>query len=117
MTGGVVFTPDLLERPAHSGIDVVTTLRHFAIVTYPVEPDALKQHLHPRFVPDCVETASGRTVGLVSVVPFFDVDFCAATFPSPRLRSARRTTGHTFTIPNLAVVLYGSSVHASVLGL
>jgi hypothetical protein len=85
MTGGVVFTPDLLERPAHSGIDVVTTLRHFAIVTYPVEPDALKQHLHPRFVPDCVETASGRTVGLVSVVPFFDVDFCAATFPSPRL--------------------------------
>ena len=43
------FTPELLSKPHLSGIDAVTTLRHFSIVTYAVEPDALKKHLHPRF--------------------------------------------------------------------
>ena len=36
------FTDELLARQPTSGIDVVTTLSHFAIVTYRVAPDALR---------------------------------------------------------------------------
>ncbi|HEX6292397.1 MAG TPA: DUF2071 domain-containing protein [Herpetosiphonaceae bacterium] len=69
------FTPDLLARPTHGPLDVVTRLRHFAILTYTVEPQALARQLHPRFEPDCIRLADGRERALVSVVPFQDEDF------------------------------------------
>jgi hypothetical protein len=74
------FGPGRLTRPRVSGIDVVTTLRHFALVSYACDPERLAVHLHPRFVPDTL--ADGRA--LLSVVPFFDVDFRFAACPWPR---------------------------------
>lgn len=75
----------MLQRPAVSGLDALTTLRHFAIITYAVPPERLQPLLHPRFELDCV-TLNGQTRALVSVVPFEDQDFRAAAFPSPRWR-------------------------------
>jgi hypothetical protein len=75
------FTDSHLTRPVASGIDVTTTLRHFAIITYDVDPERLARHLHPRFVPDCVAIPEERA--LISVVPFFDVDFRFAACPWP----------------------------------
>ena len=63
-----------------SGIDVVTTLTHFAIVTYRVAPDVLCRHIHPRFEPDLIDCGGGKAA-LVSVVPFVDQDFRLARFP------------------------------------
>ena len=68
-----------------SGIDAVTTLRHFAIITYAVPPERLRALVDPRFDLDCVELG-GAPRALLSVVPFEDQDFRAAAFPSPRWR-------------------------------
>ena len=77
------FTKEHLTRPKASGIDVTTTLRHFAIITYALDPDRLRAHLPPRFVPDCVPGPSGSLCALLSVVPFFDVDFHFVACPWP----------------------------------
>lgn len=78
--------PPLPPRRAPSGIDVTTTLAHFAIVTYYVEPLALRQHVHERFALDTIRDPSGRQQALVSVVPFYDLDFRAALCPWPTFR-------------------------------
>ncbi len=77
------FTDEMLTRPEVSGIDVTTTLRHFAIITYEVDPERLRPHLHPRFVPDRIAGSGGSDRALVSVVPFLDVDFRFASCPWP----------------------------------
>ncbi len=79
------FTPEMLQRPTPSGIDAVTTLRHFAIITYAVDPALVRPLIHPRFDLDCI-VIDGVSKALVSVVPFEDQDFRAAAFPSPRSR-------------------------------
>ena len=76
----LTFTDELLARQPTSGIDVVTTLSHFAIVTYRVAPDVLRRHIHPRFEPDLIDCGGGEAA-LVSVVPFVDQDFRLARFP------------------------------------
>lgn len=81
----LTFTPAALQRPPVSGIDAMTTLRHFAIVTYAVPPERVRPLVHPRFDLDTIEL-DGRTRALLSVVPFEDEDFRAAAFPSPRWR-------------------------------
>jgi hypothetical protein len=81
----LTFTSEMLRRPAVRGLDAVTMLKHFAIITYAVEPEVVRPFLHPRFVPDCVVLASG-TKALLSVVPFEDQDFRLAARPSPRWR-------------------------------
>lgn len=73
----------MLRRPAVSGIDAVTTLRHFAIVTYAVPPERLRPLVHPRFDLDCV-AIDNRVRALFSAVVFEDQDFRAAAWPSPR---------------------------------
>jgi len=85
LTEPLRFTPEHLARPEPSGIDVATTLEHFAIVTYAVEPESLRRHLAPRFEPVCVRLNDGSIRALVSAVPFHDRDFQAARFPSPHL--------------------------------
>jgi hypothetical protein len=72
-------------RPAARGIDAITTLRHFAIVTYALPPERLRPLVDPRFELDCIDVDGGRKA-LLSVVPFEDQDFRAAAFPSPRWR-------------------------------
>src|SRR5215831_4665504 len=69
------FTPALLSKPRPRGLAVQTTLQHFAIVTYWVDPSNLRKHIHSRFEPVCL-TADGRpSRALVSVVTFLDRDF------------------------------------------
>ena len=81
----LTFTPEMLSRPAAKGIDAVTTLHHFAIITYAVAPEVLRPLIHPRFELDCIELG-GTSKALLSVVPFEDHDFRMANFPSPRWR-------------------------------
>ena len=77
------FTPGLLTKPVARGLAAETTLQHFAIVTYWVDPAALKKHLHPRFEPVCL-TADGRAPrSIVSVVTFLDRDFRFVACPWP----------------------------------
>ena len=85
LTEPLRFSTQHLTRPAVSGIDVVTTLEHFAIITYTVDPASLARHMAPRFEPVCIRPNDGTPRALVSVVPFHDRDFHAAAFPSPRM--------------------------------
>ncbi len=69
------FTPRLLSKPVPRGLAVETTLQHFAIVTYWVDPSNLRKHLHPRFEPVCLTVDGRPRQALVSVVTFLDRDF------------------------------------------
>jgi len=69
------FTAALLTKPAPTGLAAETTLQHFVIVTYWVDPSRLRAHLHPRFEPDCVDSDGAAPRALVSVVTFLDRDF------------------------------------------
>jgi uncharacterized protein YqjF (DUF2071 family) len=71
---GLRFTPQLLKKPVPRRLAVETTLEHFAIVTYWVDPLQLRKHLHPRFEPVCL-VEGGLRRALVSVVSFLDRDF------------------------------------------
>ena len=75
------FTADLLTRPQAGGMDAETTLRHFAIITYMVEPERLRPFIPPRFQLACVQDAGGAEKALVSIVPFVDVDFHFVRLP------------------------------------
>ena len=75
------FRDHLVPRPKPGLLAVETTLRHFAIVSYAVDPAALQAHLHPRFRPTIIEDATGRSRSLVSVVPFLDEGFHFRVFP------------------------------------
>src|SRR5690606_12693226 len=71
-----------------SGINVQCRLRHFAIVSYAVDPEPLRGLIPPRFRLDTVRI-DGRDRALVSAVPFLNVDFGLAAYPSPTLEMAQ----------------------------
>lgn len=73
----------LIERPKPKGIDVICGLKHFAIITYAVPADRFQGIFPERFRLDTVEV-DGQEMGLISVVPFIDVDFTPAVFPFPK---------------------------------
>ncbi|MGY6563937.1 MAG: DUF2071 domain-containing protein [Halomonadaceae bacterium] len=73
----------LLERPAPKGIDVLCGLQHFAIITYAVPAERFQGIFPDRFKLDTIEV-DGQVMGLISVVPFVDVDFTSAVFPFPK---------------------------------
>jgi len=75
------FGPEILTKKITTGIDVETTLHHFAIITYMVEIDDLLPHVHQRFEPYSILLPDGTRKALVSVVPFLDRDFRLACFP------------------------------------
>lgn len=81
----VTFAKFLKDRPTPHGIDVLSILRHFAIITYAVEPARLRKLIHPRFELLTIEV-HGQERALISVVPFEDLDFRRAAGYSPRLR-------------------------------
>lgn len=66
-------------------MDIVTKLRHFAIISYLVDPGALRRLIPDRFLLDTV-AVNGHESALLSVVPFEDVDFTSAVVPFPRFR-------------------------------
>lgn len=51
----LAFSDDLLSRKPPTGINVDTTLAHFAIITYLVNPDTVRQQIHPRFHLDLIK--------------------------------------------------------------
>ncbi len=55
--------------------DASTRLRHFAIISWAVDPDLLASFLPAQLHPDVVELDDGSRVALISAVPFEDVDF------------------------------------------
>jgi hypothetical protein len=77
------FDDYLTERPIPKGIDVVCGLKHFAIITYAVPVDRFEGMFPRRFELDSVEI-DGQQMGLISVVPFIDVDFTSAVYPFPK---------------------------------
>lgn len=68
-------TPDDLQAPTLKWRDAVTRLRHFAIITWAVDPEVLAAQLPKGITPDTVQLDDGSLVALVSAVPFEDVDF------------------------------------------
>lgn len=76
------FKDFLHPRPAPSGIDVNCKLKHFAIITYAVDAHRFAGLLPPRFKLDTI-FIDGQEKGLLSVVPFMDVDFTSAVYPFP----------------------------------
>jgi hypothetical protein len=75
------FTQQLLTKPPLRRLAAETTLEHFVIVTYWVDPSNLRKHLHPRFEPVCLSVEGKSTESLVSVVTFVDRDFRFAACP------------------------------------
>lgn len=73
----------LIERPKPKGIDVLCGLQHFAIITYAVPAERFQGIFPRRFQLDTVEI-DGQEMGLISVVPFIDIDFTSAVFPFPK---------------------------------
>lgn len=80
--GDLRFTPRLLSKPVARGLAVETTLQHFVMVTYWVDPDCLRKHLHPRFEPICLSADGRHRQSFVSVVTFLDRDFRFVMCPS-----------------------------------
>jgi hypothetical protein len=79
------FDSDRLHRQPPSGLlTVETTLAHFAIITYLVDPAALRPHVHPRFELESIQLADGEPKALISVVPFLDLDFRFVRLPWPK---------------------------------
>jgi hypothetical protein len=64
-------------------MDVICSLKHFAIITYAVPIERFEGLLPERFELDSV-VIDGQEMGLVSVVPFIDIDFTSAVFPFPK---------------------------------
>lgn len=76
------FKDFLHPRPTPSGIDVDCKLKHFAIITYAINAKRFVGLFPSRFQLDSV-IINGEQKGLVSVVPFMDVDFTSAVYPFP----------------------------------
>jgi hypothetical protein len=77
------FNDYLHPQPKPKGIDVSCKLKHFALITYAIDPERFKHIIPPRFQLDTIQY-QGKTVALMSVVPFIDVDFTSAVFPFPK---------------------------------
>lgn len=73
-----------VPRPPVAGINVQCRLKHFAIISYTVDPALLRPMIPQRFRLDTI-MIDGREQALVSAVPFLNVDFGLAAHPSPRL--------------------------------
>lgn len=77
------FDEALTDRPNPTGMDVLCGLKHFAIITYAVPAKRFEGLFPERFKLDTI-TVDGKELGLISVVPFIDVDFTSAVFPFPK---------------------------------
>lgn len=77
------FKDYLHPRPQPKGLDVQCKLRHFALITYALDPTRFKDIIPPRFKLDTI-LYQGQQCALMSVVPFIDVDFSSAVYPFPK---------------------------------
>ncbi|NJL92418.1 MAG: DUF2071 domain-containing protein [Anaerolineae bacterium] len=107
------FAPHVLQRPATRGLDVVTKLRHFALITYAVPPERVRPLVHPRFDLDTSPGPDGQPALWVSVVPFEDADFHFARLPQANFRFGQ-TNYRTYVIDRVtgqaAVWFFGTTL-------
>ncbi|SFC48322.1 DUF2071 domain-containing protein [Pragia fontium] len=78
-----LFRDFLHPRPQPAGIDVICSLQHFSIITYAITPNRFEGLIPERFKLDTV-VIDGQEKGLLSVVPFVDIDFTSAVYPFPK---------------------------------
>lgn len=90
------FADAAIARPQPKGIDVVSTLWHFAIVTYAVPPERLRPLIDARFELLTVPV-NGQPRALISIVPFAELDFRLAAYPSPQF-AFRQTNYRVYVI-------------------
>lgn len=83
-----------VPRPPVAGINVQCRLKHFAIISYTVDPALLRPMIPQRFRLDTI-MIDGREQALVSAVPFLNVDFGLAAHPSPGWKCRRWITAPT----------------------
>ncbi|MFP3983251.1 MAG: DUF2071 domain-containing protein [Desulfurivibrionaceae bacterium] len=79
------FKEVLHERPYPSGLDVICNLKHFAIITYAVDPASLEGLISERFKQDTI-SIDGKEEALLSVVSFRAENFTSAVCPFPEFR-------------------------------
>lgn len=79
------FADVVQDRPQPQGLDLLVTLRHFAVVTYAVDCGRLRDLIPSRFLLDTV-TIGGEERALVSVVPFLGGNCTSAVRPFPSLK-------------------------------
>ena len=78
------FSDHVVAKTPAAGLDVETTLRHFSIITYAVEPASLRPHIDQRFDLNLIRDKRGHEKALISVVPFLDRDFRCRRWPRAR---------------------------------
>ncbi|MFO0659033.1 MAG: DUF2071 domain-containing protein [Polyangiaceae bacterium] len=76
------YSKENLTRPEPGLMGVTTTLHHFSIVTYAIEPDRLRPFVSPRLDLELVNI-DGHPRALISAVSFLDTRFRAARFWTP----------------------------------
>ncbi|MEI9895065.1 MAG: DUF2071 domain-containing protein [Chthoniobacter sp.] len=91
------FTGEMFLRPKVNGWSVLTTLRHFAIVSYAVPAERVRPYVPAAFALDTFSGADGNPVVWVSVVPFEDQDFRFAAAPWAKFRFGQ-TNYRTYVI-------------------
>jgi hypothetical protein len=110
------FSEAILTRPPAARWDVVTTLAHFAIVTYAVDPERVRPHLHPRFQVETFPDADGSARAWISMVPFEDQDFRFGIAPWLRFKFGQ-TNYRTYVIDSetgqRAVWFFGTCLDSS----
>jgi hypothetical protein len=65
----------LIKRPS-GWLDIRSDLRHFALINYAVPPERLAPHIPTDRFELATFEINGRSLAMLSVVPFVDVDFC-----------------------------------------
>lgn len=78
------FTEAILFKAKPGLLAVLVTLKDFVIVTFAVEPAALKAHLPEGFEPETRILKDGSECAFVSAVTFQDVDFRLNSCPWPK---------------------------------
>ncbi len=97
MKESLKFQDYLIDKKKPRGIDILCGLKHFAITTYAVPADRFEGLFPDRFELDTIDV-DGKKVGLLSVVPFIDVDFTSAVFPFPKFTMGQ-TNYRIYIIP------------------
>jgi hypothetical protein len=112
-SGPLRFRDLVSARPALRWRDALATLRHFAIVSYAVDPSRVRPHVHPRFEIDAFVESSQGPRALVSMVPFEDQDFHVIGLPWLKFRFGQ-TNYRTYVIDRetgeRAVWFFGSTL-------
>lgn len=78
-TAAALLEQRLVPKPL-GWMDIVTGLRHFALITYAIPAERLRAHVHERFEIETFEIG-GERLALLSVVPFEDAGFHFAKLP------------------------------------